>query len=179
MNQEELIKYCKKKDRNAQSLLYEKYKGLLYNISLKYCTSKEEAQDNLQDTFLEIYKNIGTYKNQGSFEGWMKKITIFKAINKYKKSIKTNKSIDDIHLTNDIKVDENYLNNIPLQIILKFIQELPNRYRLVFNLYELDNYSHNEISKLLSISVGTSKSNLFRAKQLLKNKINQYQNTDI
>ncbi|WP_299712191.1 sigma-70 family RNA polymerase sigma factor [uncultured Tenacibaculum sp.] len=178
MNQEELIKYCKQKDRNAQSLLYERYKGLLYNISLKYCTSKEEAQDNLQDAFLDIYKNIRKYKNQGSFEGWMKRITIYKAIKKYKKSIKTNTNIDDINLHNEINVDEDYLSKIPLEIILKCIQELPDRYRLVFSLYQLDDYNHNEISKLLSISVGTSKSNLFRAKKLLKDKITQYQNFD-
>lgn len=146
---------------------------MLFAISLKYCRNREEAQDNLQDTFLEIFKNINKLKNKSSFEGWIKRIAINKAIDKYKKSIKS-ETIDNHTLKTDEVTVEN-INNIPLSTILNFIQQLPNQYRLVFNLYELDNYSHKEIAKLLSISPGTSKSNLFRAKKILKNNIDQYQ----
>ena len=146
---------------------------MLFAISLKYCRNREEAQDNLQDTFLEIFKNINKLKNKSSFEGWIKRIAINKAIDKYKKSIKS-ETIDNHTLKTDEVTVEN-INNVPLSTILNFIQQLPNQYRLVFNLYELDNYSHKEIAKLLSISPGTSKSNLFRAKKILKNNIDQYQ----
>lgn len=176
MNLEILINSCIKKNSKAQSVLYEQYKDTLFAISLKYCTNKEEAQDNLQDSFLEILKNIKNYKNKGSFEGWMKRITINKAINKHKKSIQTKSLEDKVIKTEEITIDE--VNKIPLTVILNFIQKLPNQYRLVFNLYELDDYKHNEISELLSISVGTSKSNLFRAKQILKVKIEEYKKTN-
>lgn len=172
MDLEKLINSCIKKNSKAQSVLYEKYKDTLFAISLKYCTNREEAQDNLQDSFLEVLKTIKNFKNKGSFEGWMKRITINKAIDKYKKSIKTNTVIDENFQTEKEEISS--IDEIPLAIILKFIQELPNQYRLVFNLYELDDYAHKEISELLAISVGTSKSNLSRAKQILKDKIKAY-----
>ena len=146
---------------------------MLFTISLKYCRNIEEAEDNLQDTFLEIFKNIKNFKSKGTFEGWLKRIAINKAIDKYKKSIKSETIEYHLLKTDEIIVDD--INEIPLSIILNFIQQLPNKYRLVFNLYELDNYSHTEISELLSISVNTSKSNLFRAKEKLKLKIEEYQ----
>ncbi|WGH74951.1 RNA polymerase sigma factor [Tenacibaculum tangerinum] len=172
MDLERLIYLCKKRDLKAQAILYKEYKDFLFVLSLKYCKNREEAQDNIQDAFIEIFKSIHKFKDKGSFEGWMKRITINKAIDKYKKSIKTNTIIHEHNLSEDIEVTN--IDETPLPTILKFIQELPNQYRLVFNLYELDDYSHKEISKLLLISVGTSKSNLFRAKQILKSKIEEY-----
>lgn len=173
MNLENLIKSCRKGNINAQSILYQKYKDTLFSISLKYCRNKEEAKDNLQDTFLEIFQNIKNYKNKGSFEGWIKRIAINKAIDRYKKQVQLN-SLDNYTIKNEeVLIDD--IEKIPLSVILMFIQKLPNQYRFVFNLYELDNYSHNEIAKLLSISVGTSKSNLFRAKKILKSNIEKYQ----
>lgn len=173
MKLEKLIKSCAKGDINAQSIIYDKYKDSLFSISLKYCTTKEEAKDNLQDTFLDIFLNIKKYKHKGSFEGWMKRIAINKAIDRYKKSLKTN-PIENFNIESEEILIDN-IEEIPLEIILSFVQNLPNQYRLVFNLYELDNYSHKEIAELLSISTGTSKSNLFRAKKILKDNIEQYQ----
>lgn len=158
---------------NAQSIIYNRYKDSLFSISLKYCTTKEEAKDNLQDTFLDIFLNIKKYKHKGSFEGWMKRIAINKAIDRYKKNTKTN-PIDNFNVESEEILIDN-IDEVPLNVILSFVQNLPNQYRLVFNLYELDNYSHKEIAKLLSISTGTSKSNLFRAKKILKDNIEQYQ----
>ena len=171
MKLDKLIKSCKKKDIKAQGQLYELYKNKLYILCLKYCKNKEEAEDNLQDAFLEIFKNIEKYKNKGSFEGWMKRITIHKAIDKYKKETALNIIINDDILP-DTLIDTDELN-IPLDLLLRLVQELPSKYRLVFNLYELDNYSHKEISKLLSISESTSRSNLHRAKLILKENINK------
>jgi RNA polymerase sigma-70 factor (ECF subfamily) len=167
---EKLIKGCKKHNLKAQSQLYEKYKDDLYSICLKYCANKEEAEDNLQDSFIEIFKKIKNYKAIGSFEGWMKRITIYKAIDKYKKKKPINVIINDAILE-DTSIDSNIINAIPLAEILKHIQNLPTKYRMVFNLYELDGYSHKEIANLLVISVNTSKSNLHRAKSILKQKI--------
>jgi RNA polymerase sigma-70 factor (ECF subfamily) len=167
---QKIIKACKRNNLQAQSQLYKRYKDDLYILCLKYCKSKEEAQDNLQDSFLEIFDNIKSYKGIGSFEGWMKRITIHKAIDKYKKVKPINIEIND-SLLEDTTIDNTTVEMIPLDAILNYIQELPTRYRLVFNLYELDQYSHKDIAELLHISINTSKSNLHRAKHILKQKI--------
>jgi len=127
-----------------------------------------EAEDNLHDTFIEIFSTIKNYKGKGSFEGWMKRIAINKAITKYKKTydlvpIKDNQT-EEILIEND----SDYYS---LDFILSKVQELPNQYRLVFNLYELDDYSHKEIAQMLDITESTSKSNLYRAKIILKEKL--------
>ena len=128
-----------------------------------------EAEDNLHDAFITIFKTIKRYSSKGSFEGWMKRITIFKAIDKYKAKRPIN-----IEFNNDILEDttiDSEQESLPLDVILNHIQELPDQYRLVFNLFQLDNYSHKEIASLLSISEGTSKSNYFRAKLILRKNI--------
>ncbi|KAF2507849.1 RNA polymerase sigma factor [Flavobacterium zhairuonense] len=168
MNLDQLIKGCIKQNRKAQEELYQMYKKTLFALSLKYCTNEAEAEDNLHDSFIEIFSSIKNYKGKGSFEGWIKKITINKAITRYKQSyiltaIKDEYQQDDFVTENEI--------DLPLDTLLNFIQELPHQYRLVFNLYELDDFSHQEIANMLSISENTSKSNLHRAKQILKEKI--------
>ncbi|MBL4605079.1 MAG: sigma-70 family RNA polymerase sigma factor [Flavobacteriaceae bacterium] len=173
-NLEKLIEKCKSKELKAQGELYQRYKDRLFVLSLKYCTNREEAQDNLHDSFLDIYKSIKKYKGKGSFEGRMKRIVIYKAIDRYKKEVFSTPINDDLFLDKATTIEEP-TNDISLDTILHSIQSLPPKYRLVFNLYELDDYSHKEIATLLSISVGTSKSNLHRAKLLLKERITDIQ----
>lgn len=170
MDLEKILKACKRNNLKAQSQLYQNYKDDLYVLCLKYCSNAEEAEDNLQDSFLDIFKKIKTYKGIGSFEGWMKRITINKAIDKYKKVKPISISINN-DLLEDTSVNAKAVDSIPLDEILQHVQNLPARYRLVFNLYEMDGYSHKEISKLLEISINTSKSNLHRAKSILKQKL--------
>lgn len=171
MNQtlEELIQGCKSRKLSAQSTLYELYKEPFFILSLKYCKNKQEAQDNLQDAFLEIFKKIKQYKGKGSFEGWMKRIVIYKAMDRYKREIKKT-SLDHSTIPDEPVEIEEYIN-IPLDQILTCIQRLPSQYRLVFNLYVMDEYSHKEIANMLSISAGTSKSNLHRAKVILQEQL--------
>lgn len=170
MNLEELINACKKNDREAQNLLYHSYKDILFLQSLKYSKSSEEAEDNLHDAFVTIFTSIKKYRNEGSFEGWMKRIVINKAIDNFKK-YKNKISLEDREdITEDSLVEEDTFN-IPFDRVLEMIRQLPDQYRLVFNLYQLDGYSHKEISKMLSISEGTSKSNLHRAKVILKKQL--------
>jgi len=168
LNLDELIKGCIKQKRPAQEELYHLYKKTLFVLCLKYCSNEMEAEDNLHDAFIEIFTNIKNYKGKGSFEGWMKRITINKAISRYKQTyflapIK-DEYIEDTTV-NDSEID------LSLNDMLSLIQELPHQYRLVFSLYELDDYSHREIASLLSITESTSKSNLHRAKLILKQNI--------
>lgn len=168
MNLDQLIKGCVKQNRKSQEELYNLYYKILFVTSLKYCPNDAEAEDNLHDAFIEIFTNIKNFKGSGSFEGWMKRITINKAISRYRDSSFLTPIKDDV--SQDVFVDETEID-FSLDYMLSLIQELPHQYRLVFNLYELDEYSHKEIAAMLFISESTSKSNLHRAKLILKEKI--------
>lgn len=176
MTQAELITGCKKNDRTAQSELFKQYKDILYFVSLKYSRNTAEAEDNLHDAFMAIFDNIKKFENRGSFEGWMKRITMFKAIDKYKAKKPIN-VVFNSDLIEDTTFDDEQ-KKLSLSVILKHIQELPDQYRLVFSLYQLDNFSHKEIASFLSISEGTSKSNFHRAKLILRNKISNEKTSD-
>ena len=171
MSLEQLIEQCKKNDAQAQSQIYKLYASKLFSICLKYSRNYAEAEDNLQDAYVTIFKKISQFKGKGSFEGWLKRITINTALQRYRSvgvfDIINEDQIEDV----TVEVDEDHIS---LDFLLEIIQELPDRYRLVFNLYALDDYSHKEISEMLDISVGTSKSNLARARQILKTKVEQY-----
>ena len=172
MTLEELISNCKKQDLKAQEELYKKFSGILFAVCLKYSPNYHEAEDNLQDAFLTIFQRIEQFKNKGSFEGWMKRVAINTVLQKYRKK-KT------FHLSNEEQIEEEEVvevenNQVPLDFLLKIVQELPDRYQLVFTMYVLDDYSHKEIADSVGISVGTSKSNLARARRILKIKIEDY-----
>ena len=172
---QELIIECKKQNPKAQEALYRKYSGVLFGICLKYSPNKAEAEDNLQDAFLTIFKRIDQYQGKGSFEGWIKRIVVNTALQKYRKKkvfdISNEQQIEDTH----VEVEN---TAVPLDYLLGIIQELPDRYRLVFNLYVLDGYTHKEIAEMLGISDGTSKSNLARARMILKTKVETFQNKE-
>lgn len=168
MSQDQLIKNCKKKQPKAQADLYKRYASVLFSVCLKYAPNYTEAEDVLQDAFITIFDKITQYKNKGSFEGWLKRVVINTALQRYRKpgvySLVNEENIKEV----EVEVEE---DAIPLDYLLSIIQELPDRYRMVFNLYVMDGYSHREISELLTISQGTSKSNLARARMILKEKI--------
>ncbi|SFC95280.1 RNA polymerase sigma-70 factor, ECF subfamily [Algibacter pectinivorans] len=170
----QLIEDCKNDNTKAQGELYKLYSGKLFAICLKYSRNYAEAQDNLQDAFLTIFKKIEQYKNKGSFEGWIKRITVNTVLQRYRNEkvfdIINENTIEDV----EVEVDEDELS---IDYLLKIIQELPDRYRLIFNLYVLDGYSHKDIAKMLDINIGTSKSNLARARQILKKTIEDYKTT--
>jgi RNA polymerase sigma factor (sigma-70 family) len=169
---DQLIKRCKHNDTQAQSQLYKLYASKLFSVCLKYSRNYVEAEDNLQDAYLTIFKKIDQFKNKGSLDGWMKRITINTALQRYRSA-----GVFDIineDQIEDVTVEVNDDDDMSIDYLLNIIQELPDRYRLVFNLYALDDYSHKEIAAMLNISTGTSKSNLARARMILKDKIKQY-----
>lgn len=171
MSLEQLIEECKKNDVKAQSQIYKLFASKLFSVCLKYSRNYAEAEDNLHDAFVTIFKKISQFKNIGSFEGWMKRITINTALQRYR-------SVGVFDIVNENQIEEESIeideDSIKIDFLLRIIQELPNRYRLVFNLYALDDYSHKEIAEMLNISTGTSKSNLARARMILKEKIEHY-----
>lgn len=174
MSLNQLIENCKINDTKAQGELYKLFSSKLFSICLKYSKNYAEAEDNLQDAFLTIFNKIEQFKNKGSFEGWLKRITINTVLQKYR----SEKVFDIVNEDNvedtEIEIDEDHIS---IDYLLQIIQELPDRYRLVFNLYVLDGYSHKDIANMLEINIGTSKSNLARARQILKQTIENYKTT--
>ncbi len=171
MGLDQLIEKCKSNDTKAQGELYKLFSGKLFSTCLKYSRNYVEAEDNLQDAFLTIFSKIEQYKYKGSFEGWLKRVTVNTVLQRYR-----NEKVFDIINENiiedvEIEIDE---EQVSIDFLLKSIQELPDRYRLVFNLYVLDGYSHKDIAEMLKINIGTSKSNLARARHILKQTIETY-----
>jgi|TARA_B100001063_G_scaffold234878_1_gene252876 RNA polymerase sigma-70 factor (ECF subfamily) len=169
---EQLIKKCINQDAKAQSQLYKQYASKLFSLCLKYSKNYAEAEDNLHDAFITVFSKIDQYKNKGSFEGWLKRIAINTSLQRYRENVGVFDIVNEGNIE-DVTVDIND-EDLNIDFLLKIIQELPDRYRLVFNLYVLDGYSHVEISELINISAGTSKSNLARARMILKEKIEDY-----
>jgi RNA polymerase sigma factor (sigma-70 family) len=169
---EQLIKNCVKQDSEAQSQLYKQYASKLFSLCLKYSKNYAEAEDNLHDAFITVFSKIGQFNNKGSFEGWLKRIAINTTLQCYRKDVGVYDIVNESNIEDvSVDIDDDDLN---IDFLLKIIQELPDRYRLIFNLYVLDGYSHVEISELINISTGTSKSNLARARLVLKGKIKDY-----
>ncbi len=168
MDLKQLINDCQKNNRKAQAELYQMYSSKLFAVCLKYSRNYSEAQDHLQDGFLIIFNKIEQYSFKGSFDGWLKRIMINNVLQQYRSKPFLSLVNEDVQDETEIDFDD---ENISLDYLLKIIQELPDRYRLVFNLYVLDNYSHHEIAEMLFINIGTSKSNLARARMILKETI--------
>lgn len=165
---ENLIKNCIIGDNKARAELYKIYSPKLFAVSLKYSRNYTEAQDNLQEAFLLIFEKIYTYSFKGSFEGWLKRVVINYVLQQYRNKSFLN-IVQDEGYQDEVEVT--FDEAISIEFLTKIIQDLPDRYRLVFNLYVFDEYSHQEIALALDISIGTSKSNLARARSILKSKI--------
>lgn len=169
--EKEIISGCLKKKRGAQKALYDRYHPVLMGICLRYAKSQPEAEDVLLMGFTKIFKNLSSYSGEGSFEGWMKKIMVNVAIDNYRKNLKHYFLVDYENVTPDAIGYDYIPDNISLQEIIKTIQELPDGYRIVFNLFAIDGYSHKEIAEKLSISESTSKTQLLKARKKLKKKL--------
>lgn len=169
MGLEQIIHDCQNNSIKAQEQLYRLFASKLFAVCLKYSRNYADAEDNLQDGFLLIFKKIDQYRFQGSFEGWAKRVMINNVLQKYRTQgvvALVNENIPDEEDSMEIEDD-----NISMDFLLSIIQELPDRYRMVFNLYVTDGFSHKEIAEMLNITTGTSKSNLARARIILKEKI--------
>lgn len=170
-NLEKIIEKCQKGDRKAGEQLYKMFSPKMYAVCIQYSKTREEAEDNLQDGFIKVLESIGQYAGKGSFEGWMKRIFINTALEKFRKN-RSVQIVDEVPDMVDEDIDDGI--DIPSNVLFDFVSQLPEKYRLVFNLYVVEGLQHKDIAKELGISEGTSKSNLARAKEILKKKIKAY-----
>ncbi len=170
-----IINGCLAGNRRDQELLYRRYAARLYAVCLQYSGNNEEARDILQEGFIKIFENLASYKHEGSFEGWMHRITVNTALEKFR-SRNGLYRVEDIDLLPELDAEPDSQDYAGLEAadLLEIIRELPPKYRMVFNLYAIEGYSHKEISEMISISEGTSKSNLSRARVILQRRVGSF-----
>ncbi|MBT8326435.1 MAG: sigma-70 family RNA polymerase sigma factor [Bacteroidia bacterium] len=173
LNEDEIIKGCIDNDVHFQKILYERFAPKMMGVSLRYCNSKMEAEDVLQDAFIKIFDKIGTFRKQGSFEGWIRKIVVYTALKSNDKRVKKFEP-GDIENVKEQSFDATAISKIETKDLLKILQQLPEGYKTVFNLYAVEGYSHKEIGKMLKISEVTSRTQYSRAKQHLIKLLTKY-----
>ncbi len=177
ITESDLIKGCIEGDRRMQELLYQHFSPKMYAVCLRYAGNADDAQDILQDGFVKVFRNLARFRGEGSFEGWVRRIFVNTAIEHYRKQMNlypVPESQENISEDKDISA----LDRLDLKDLVKLIQQLSPGYRTVFNLYAVEGYTHKEIGELLGISEGTSKSQLARARGILKNMIDQRKKTE-
>lgn len=164
----EILDNCKSGVSGSERALYEHFYSYGMSISLRYSANQDEALEVLNDSFLKAFKNI-TKLQKDNFKAWFRRIIINTAADHYRKNKKHNNVDRDYDLANsDIYAQEETLTKLSYSDLLSLVQQLTPAYRTVFNLYVIDGYKHEEIGKMVGISVGASKSNLSRARQMLK-----------
>jgi len=168
----EIIKESARGNARAQEKLYRLFAPKMFGVCLRYSADTNEAEDNLQEGFVKVFSNIKRFRHEGSFEGWMRRIMVNVSLEKFRKQ-KRMFPVEDVSIYESEPIANDVLAAISAQELTALIQTLSPRYRMVFNLYVMEGYSHEEISREMGISVGTSKSNLARAKSVLRRKIKQ------
>ena len=169
----ELISGCTHGDRNAQRMLYDRYASVMYPVCVRYL-GREDAKDVLQEGFLTVFDKIGTYKGEGSFEGWMRKIFVNASLMHLRKTdvLRRTEDIDEVPEAGGV-LEHGVLEQISSREILDLVAGLPVGLRSVFNLFVMEGYSHAEVGALLGITEQSSRSQLSRARSLLQEKIKQ------
>ena len=145
----------------------------MFGICMRYAGNYDDAQDILQDGFLKVFEKIDQFGFKGAFEGWIRKIMVNTALERFRTSYQVINIHDNLKEV-DHEISGDFTSDIDARELIRFVQELSPRYRIVFNLYAIEGYSHKEIADMLGITEGTSKSNLSRARDILQEKVNRF-----
>jgi len=167
-----IISECIAGNQKAMAELYHLFAPKMFGVCLRYAKDSGEAEDNLQDGFIKVFANLKNFRNDGSLEGWIRRIIINVSLEKIRKQHFLY-PVEDVSKYDSINFSDDVIAKISADDLIKIIQELPPRYRLVFNLYVIEGMSHQEIAQEMSITTGTSKSNLARAREILKKKVQE------
>lgn len=153
-------------------MFYQQFAPKMFGVCLRYAKDATEAEDNLQDGFIKVFANLKNFRHDGSLEGWVRRIMINVSLEKIRKQHLLY-PVEDVAIYDSVNFSDDVIAKIAADDLMKLIQELPPRYRLVFNLYVIEGMSHQEIAQEMSITQGTSKSNLARAREILKKKVQE------
>ena len=171
----EVINQCIRKEKKGQELFFKHFYGKMLAVCSRYTRDQDEAQDILQDAFMKVFDNLQKYEITGSLEGWVRRIFVNTAIDHYRKqknkfNIEEDQWIEDEDsFYNELEENDSIYSKIKPQDILEAMEQLSPAYKMVFNLYAIENYTHQEVAEILDINVGTSKSNYAKAKGKIKN----------
>jgi RNA polymerase sigma-70 factor (ECF subfamily) len=165
-----LIKQCLKGDREAQTELYHRFASKMFALCYRYANNYHTAQDILQEGFVKVFTHLDMFEGRGSLEGWIRRIMVNTALEVLRKKAPTDrfKELDNV---TQVSVKEDMLDKIETQVVMDLIQQIPDGYREVLNLFIIEGYSHQEISVMMGISESNSKIRLMRARTMLQNKI--------
>lgn len=168
----ELIRGCVKNDRVSQKKLFDTYAGKFMAIAKRYMKEDMSAEDVLMEGFCKIYNNIKSFKGEGSFEGWMRRIIVNTALNKIRKDNR-DLLVYQEELTDKSGVEMMYIESMSAKDMMDMIEKMPLGYRTVFNMYAIDGFSHKEIANELNIDEGTSRSQLSKARKFLQERLKE------
>jgi RNA polymerase sigma-70 factor (ECF subfamily) len=172
LTDEVLIKRCIANDAKAQRELYQRFAPKMWAVCLRFAKDRMTAEDILQEGFVRVYGKLNQYTFEGSFEGWIRRIMVNTAINYYRKNLMNagiELSFEDVFSKESVREDA--LDKLSAKELLALVQELPEGYRLIFNLYAIDGYTHKEIGDIMGISENTSKTQYMRARVSLQDKV--------
>lgn len=169
---DDLLEGCRRGERRAQELLYRSLSSKMLAVCMRYAGNDAEAEDMLQNGFIKVFGGVSSFRGDGSFEGWIRRVIVNTAIEMYRKNARTLKTVD-LSEVYDAEQGTFNMDRLEQLDLLRIIQLLPDGYRMVFNLYAIEGYSHKEIAEKLQISEGASKSQLSRARSWLKEKIKE------
>ncbi len=173
MTDKEIIKGCRKGDKVAQESLYSAFSNRMMGLCRRYSQNREEAEDIFQEGFVKVFGGISKLSSSDKLEPWLKRVFVNTAITYYHKNKKHHNHLDSEELDLSQTQVFDAIERLSQQELLVFVNELPEGYRMVFNLYVMEGFKHNEIAKMLNISTGTSKSQLSKAKAMLKKQLAQ------
>jgi len=168
MSDEELVHRCLRKEGQAQEYLFKTFSGRMLGLCARYTDNIEEAEDIMQEGFVKIFQKMESFKNQGSLEGWMKRIMINTALDNFRKNKNFRYSIDIDTIEYTSETHQHVLESIGAKDLMKIIRSMPKGFRTVFNLYAIEGYAHKEIGEMLGITESTSKSQYSRARIYLQ-----------
>jgi RNA polymerase sigma factor (sigma-70 family) len=166
---QELVRGVLQGNPAHQTALYQQYSVPMFRVLLRFSRDRAEAEDMLQDGFIRVFRDMTQFRGDGALGGWIRRIMVNTALSHLRKQRDFIRDIPDFSpFENRLRTDEDFASNMDAETLMKYLQKLPPGYRAVFNLYAIDGFSHEEIAEQLGISIGTSKSQLFKAREFLK-----------
>jgi RNA polymerase sigma factor (sigma-70 family) len=168
---DDLIKRCKAGERKSQELLYKQFASKMLGVCFRYANDKMEAEDMLQNGFIKVFQKIADYRGEGSFEGWIRRIMVHSSIEYYRKHHKMMQLVDLDDAAGETSGNPLATAKLEANDLMRLIQQLSPGYRIVFNLYAIEGYTHKEIAAITGITEGASKSQLSRARAILRGQI--------
>jgi RNA polymerase sigma-70 factor (ECF subfamily) len=174
MDDQALVEKCMEGDVRAQRMLFEKFAPKMLGVCMRYAKNTQQAEDVLQDGFVKVFTKLSHYSGNGSLEGWVRRIIVNTALDDIRRNIKfqNNVPVEDVEYKLDL--DGHIIDSLAADDLLEIINDMPDGYRVVFNMFAIEGYSHKDIAMQLNISENTSKSQYSRARAYLKTKLEEY-----